>query len=386
MRDGGDVDSLAVARHIVTSLGLQDHRFHLVRHAAAINWRQRNPDAAAKLDDIATGIRFDSHDLLPLSGEALGRLRPADWVTPTTPLLSLTSRVIDPAGNTLHLPLMNLHLDEPVSLGALRRGLEQLVDGPFFLMRTDRYYHVYGSRLLSEDEWRTWNLNFLMVDAIVSPRYIGHSLQRGFNLLRLNATTAVKTTVPHLMTEREETGDGSAMDRVRTYAVARHARQLTRGGEPYCLHLFEVEAAADAIAADLDLPEATRDQIRQAAILHDVIEDTGAEYEDVAGVAGPAVADLVAMLSNDKRRPKGVRDAAFLAQIAAAPLPAQVIKLADLLANLSAIDRQRQAGGALNHAYLAKAERFLAVLDPRLRATAAFPACHRTLASLHGEP
>jgi hypothetical protein len=81
-------------------------------------------------------------------------------------------------------------------------------------------------RVLSESAWKTWSLGFLMIDAIVSPRYVGHSLQRGFNLLRLNAAETIKTTVPHLVTETADTGGEQQIDALRAFAAARHSRQL----------------------------------------------------------------------------------------------------------------------------------------------------------------
>jgi GTP pyrophosphokinase len=78
------------------------------------------------------------------------------------------------------------------------------------------------------------------------------------------------------------------VERVRDayeYAEAAHRGQKRRSGEPYITHPV---AVAD-ILADLHMDGATI----AAAILHDVVEDTGASTEDVTGRFGREVAELV---------------------------------------------------------------------------------------------
>jgi GTP diphosphokinase / guanosine-3',5'-bis(diphosphate) 3'-diphosphatase len=78
------------------------------------------------------------------------------------------------------------------------------------------------------------------------------------------------------------------VDRVRDayeYAEAAHRGQKRRSGEPYITHPV---AVAD-ILADLNMDGATI----AAAILHDVVEDTGASTEDVTERFGREVAELV---------------------------------------------------------------------------------------------
>jgi len=171
---------------------------------------------------------------------------------------------------------------------------------------------------------------------------------------------------------------------VHDFAMARHSGQMAADGRPYCHHLFEVEAEAAAIANALGLSPGDIALVRQVALLHDVIEDTQADYEEVEAVAGAAAARLVALLSNDKRQPKADRDHLFLKVIATAPLPAQIVKLADLHSNLSAVGRQHAAGLAFNRAYAEKAGAFLAVLAPQLGGTATFRTCHTLLTTIGG--
>jgi GTP pyrophosphokinase len=64
-----------------------------------------------------------------------------------------------------------------------------------------------------------------------------------------------------------------------------HEGQLRRSGEPYIIHPVEVAI----ILANLELDRETV----AAAILHDIIEDTNYTYEDLEGLFGKDVADLV---------------------------------------------------------------------------------------------
>lgn len=78
-----------------------------------------------------------------------------------------------------------------------------------------------------------------------------------------------------------------------------------------------------------------------AALLHDVIEDTGVTLQVLRDEFGPDVADLVYWLT-DKSKPengnRAVRKAIDREHSAAAPPEAQTIKLADIIENTATID------------------------------------------------
>ena len=81
-------------------------------------------------------------------------------------------------------------------------------------------------------------------------------------------------------------------DTIRSYnpgadfARAHHGEQRRKSGEPYITHPL---AVAQIVAEELHLDS----ESIEAALLHDVIEDTDATYEDVAKLTSPTVADLV---------------------------------------------------------------------------------------------
>ncbi|HVX22434.1 MAG TPA: bifunctional (p)ppGpp synthetase/guanosine-3',5'-bis(diphosphate) 3'-pyrophosphohydrolase [Acidimicrobiales bacterium] len=79
--------------------------------------------------------------------------------------------------------------------------------------------------------------------------------------------------------------DPSGIVRAGRRAVAAHADQYRRSGEPYVTH----PVAVAQIVAELGLDAPTI----AAALLHDAVEDTGLTLEDIDGDFGPVVAAVV---------------------------------------------------------------------------------------------
>ena len=71
-----------------------------------------------------------------------------------------------------------------------------------------------------------------------------------------------------------------------------------------------------------------------AAFLHDVIEDTTTDYDDLLEHFGPEIADIVACLSKDPRVVEPERERLYDEQLAAGPWQARLVKLADVYDNL----------------------------------------------------
>ena len=70
------------------------------------------------------------------------------------------------------------------------------------------------------------------------------------------------------------------------FADKAHEHQRRKSGEPYIIHPL---AVAQIVAEELRLDS----ESIEAALLHDVIEDTAADYDQVAKLFSPTVADLV---------------------------------------------------------------------------------------------
>ncbi|WP_019584421.1 HD domain-containing protein [Thioalkalivibrio sp. ALE16] len=125
--------------------------------------------------------------------------------------------------------------------------------------------------------------------------------------------------------------------RARRFAAVAHERvgQVRKyTGEPYIVH----PAAVVAIVRLVDHTES----MLAAAWLHDTVEDTDVELSDIEREFGGKVASLVYWLTDVSRPEDGnraQRKALDRAHLAQAPMPAQTVKLADLIDNSRSIFR-----------------------------------------------
>jgi guanosine-3',5'-bis(diphosphate) 3'-pyrophosphohydrolase len=114
------------------------------------------------------------------------------------------------------------------------------------------------------------------------------------------------------------------------FAAERHRDDRRKGqtAAPYINHPIAVaeQLAAHGLGDDLDL--------LMAAVLHDVIEDTDASFEDVRSQFGPRVAGIVQEVSDDKSIEKEERRQLVVDTIAHKSRAARLVKLSDLIANV----------------------------------------------------
>lgn len=149
---------------------------------------------------------------------------------------------------------------------------------------------------------------------------------------------------PFYLTELEAVRRFGIMEQAIQFAADAHAGQTRKGSElPYICHPLEVMMLVCKMTSD---PE-----VAAAAALHDTIEDTKTEYEDLKECFGKRIADLVAAESEDKKRdrPAGEtwreRKEENLLRIADEPYEAKLIMLADKLSNLRSSYREYQKIG-----------------------------------------
>ncbi|MEM1112556.1 MAG: bifunctional GTP diphosphokinase/guanosine-3',5'-bis pyrophosphate 3'-pyrophosphohydrolase [Pseudomonadota bacterium] len=116
------------------------------------------------------------------------------------------------------------------------------------------------------------------------------------------------------------------------FAEQAHFGQLRRSGEPYVTHPLAVAG----ILADMHMDH----QSLMAAMLHDVIEDTGIPKEAIGAQFGPAVADLVDGVSKltqiefDTLEEKQAENFQKMALAMARDIRVILVKLADRLHNM----------------------------------------------------
>jgi guanosine-3',5'-bis(diphosphate) 3'-pyrophosphohydrolase len=113
------------------------------------------------------------------------------------------------------------------------------------------------------------------------------------------------------------------------FAARAHQHHFRKDGKtPYVSHPFRVCLAVRHVFG-IDDP-----RILAAALLHDTIEDTTTDYDDLLEHFGPEVARWVAAVSKDPRMEFEEREAEYRKVLAASDWQAKVVKLADLYDNL----------------------------------------------------
>ena len=143
-----------------------------------------------------------------------------------------------------------------------------------------------------------------------------------------------------------------------SFAARAHRHQTRKDGTtPYAAHTTRV---ALIVALEFGCTDKT---VIAAALLHDVLEDTTRDYDDLEAEFGPRVAAIVAHLSKDPRLPEPEREKGYDERLRAGPVEARLIKLADVYDNLTDADDE-----PARRRLLEKAERALALAagDPEL--------------------
>jgi guanosine-3',5'-bis(diphosphate) 3'-pyrophosphohydrolase len=144
-----------------------------------------------------------------------------------------------------------------------------------------------------------------------------------------------------------------------SFAARAHRHQLRKDGQtPYGAHPFRVCLVLRHVFGVDDVEAMT------AAVLHDTIEDTNTDHDDLVKHFGPRVAGWVSLLSKDKRLPDQRREEEYRAGLAAAEWQVKACKLGDIFDNLM---DSGQAPGLRKHA-VARSRYYLEVLnEPRLQ-------------------
>jgi guanosine-3',5'-bis(diphosphate) 3'-pyrophosphohydrolase len=149
------------------------------------------------------------------------------------------------------------------------------------------------------------------------------------------------------------------------FAARAHRGQLRKDKEtPYVSHVYRVcFVLRDVFGID-------DHRALMAAVLHDTVEDTRTDFDDLQEQFGKEIAGWVATLSKDKRRVWDEREAVYEKQLSRAPWQVQVCKLADIFDNLmdsAQLPPEKRARGFQN------AARYLDALKTNLREQAQKP-------------
>ena len=138
--------------------------------------------------------------------------------------------------------------------------------------------------------------------------------------------------------------DTDFIDRAIVFATKAHSGTGRRGkGFPYIIHPLEAMAIAATMTNDREL--------LAAAVLHDVIEDTGVTYEQIEREFGQRVAWLVAKETDVRSTPDGrqltwmQRKQRDMDNLRGATREVKIVALGDKLSNMRAIARDYATRG-----------------------------------------
>lgn len=135
------------------------------------------------------------------------------------------------------------------------------------------------------------------------------------------------------MMQTAERGGVLLVTRAAEFAARAHVTQRRKGAaqEPYINHLAEV---ALLLAEATDGEDAV---LIAAAWLHDTLEDTDTEREQLEKLFGPEVAAVVAEVTDDKALPKVERKRLQVEKTPGKSTRARLLKIADKTSNLNSI-------------------------------------------------
>jgi len=150
---------------------------------------------------------------------------------------------------------------------------------------------------------------------------------------------------------------GALWQRAAGFAARAHQGQVRGDGvTPYFAHPARVAMTVrDVFGCD-------DQEALAAALLHDVIEDTTTDYDDLAEAFGESVAGIVAALTKNSALPAAEREDEYDARLSRADWRARLIKLADVYDNfcdqgtLAAAKRKKIAGKLRRAVELAEAD------------------------------
>lgn len=116
--------------------------------------------------------------------------------------------------------------------------------------------------------------------------------------------------------------------RAASFAARAHAGGLRKDGcTPYVAHPFRVAMTVRHVFG-------CEDEVAiAAALLHDTIEDTSADYDEIEEHFGTDVAECVSTLTKNKAMREEAREAEYDQRLSRAPWQARLVKLADVYDN-----------------------------------------------------
>ncbi len=158
------------------------------------------------------------------------------------------------------------------------------------------------------------------------------------------------------------------------FAARAHRNQYRKDGiTPYVSHVFRVCVVVRQVFR-FDDP-----QMLAAALLHDTIEDTTTDFDDIFEAFGPDIPRWVSALTKEKRLAHDIREDEYASRLRKAEWQVKVLKLADMYDNLtdccnSSLEQQKKTLAksrfylsAVRDALPPEGERALHIVEQRIQ-------------------
>lgn len=148
--------------------------------------------------------------------------------------------------------------------------------------------------------------------------------------------------------------DTPLWQKAASYAARAHQGQLRKDGKtPYTAHPFRVAMTVrDVFGCDDEVAIC-------CALLHDTIEDTATDYDDIDRRFGEQVADAVAAMTKNMLLREDQREPEYDQRLANAPWQARLVKLADVYDNGHDMTKTMRAAR-----HIERCKRALALTEP----------------------
>jgi (p)ppGpp synthase/HD superfamily hydrolase len=119
------------------------------------------------------------------------------------------------------------------------------------------------------------------------------------------------------------------LDLSKKYEIKKNKGQYRKNNKtPYWHHLQDV-------VKNLEMMGIKDESILCSGWLHDSIEDTSSDFDDVSKNFGKKIAQIVSDLTKETRLPKNQQEKNYLKQLSTSSWQSKVVKFADILANVS---------------------------------------------------
>lgn len=127
-----------------------------------------------------------------------------------------------------------------------------------------------------------------------------------------------------------EDTDKNTISKAELFAKDKHQGQFRKRFAPPNVEYFD---HLENVVSELKKMGAVNENILCAGWLHDTIEDTSVDYDEIMKNFNKTIADYVASVTKDTRLIKEEQERQYVIQLEKAPWQSKVVKLADIIAN-----------------------------------------------------